>query len=304
MADAPIINSDLATSLEMTYVSDAFVRAGRNAGSPIKYFTDVSDEIGTKGKAVNVPIAPTLASALATEGATLTLDNTVATTATVTLNKLRQFAFSRGTVAGAIAGNVQLQMQLDSAVRGCLNDFEADCLSVITSGFTTNVSGSYNSDITQAIVLAATSALDEAKAPVMPRIGLVRHNAHAWNALVQLAGFSQYNTTGQVSPLVSENFGQGHDYAGCKWFKTQALPKSTNNIDNCILTPGSVAVAMRPLEMPVAGAMAQNVVDAESGIAFQIVAQHDIYTGTNVFVVKMLYGVSVVNEKFGALIKS
>jgi len=299
MADATILNSDLS-ALEMTYVSDLIVEAGRNYSNPLKYFTNVSNEIGYKGKACAVQIAPVLSSYLATDGNSLTLNNTVATTSTVTLNKDRVFAFSRTNVAGAIAGDVQLRNHLKASIVGMLNDVESDCLSLITSGITTNVAGTYNTAVTSAAIQAAGAALDEAKAPQFGRVGILRHGAKAYDAFTALI---TYTNTGAQSPLVKDNSG-GIFYNDVTWFKSQALPRNTNNTDNVILTPGAIAIAMRNPELPVAGALCDNIVDTESGLAFQIVSQYDINKRANVWAVQMLYGVSILKETYGALLKA
>ncbi|HEY3320872.1 MAG TPA: hypothetical protein VGP72_10445 [Planctomycetota bacterium] len=306
MADAPIVISGLNSSganVLLRFLADEFVQAGRNIGSPLKFVTDVSAQVASKGEKVGVIVAPTLTSALLTDGNAKVLDDTGPTTADVTLDKHRTVNFGYTQIASALDGNNTARVMIQASVASLLNGIEEDVFSAITSGFTTNVVGTYNSDITVANIVAGVAKLDDAKAPY-PRVGLVRHDAKAYGALSQLAGWEQFVYTGQTSPNVLPQGSQGRMYRDVSWFKSQAMPKATNNIDNAIFCPQAIAVAMRPMAAPAGGPVAETIFDAESGIVFQILTQWNPSTLANEFVVHALYGYSVVKESWGCLFKS
>lgn len=299
MANQPIVSSDLS-SLQMTYLSNKFVRVGQVYGNPLKSFIDVSADIGNRGGTVNYRVAPKTSSTLITEGAAVTFDNSTGSTVPITLNKQREISFEISSLAESIQGNAQAEMLIDSAITGLYNDVVADCLSLITSGVTTNVVGTYNTALTQDVILAAGSKLDDVNAQGK-RIGLLRHGTNSWDAFSKLI---TWTNTGVVSPLVNGTAGRAYDYNDVSWYKTQALPKNTNNTDNCILTPGAIGIAMRPLAAPIAGALYVPVVDAESGFACNLVMGYDATKGGNYCKAQVLYGVAMIKESYSVLIKS
>lgn len=309
MANAPM--TSLAASLGasganvlLRYLASQVIAAGRNIGTPLKYINDVSEAVAQKGEKVGVFKQPDVASALLTDGNAKVLDDTPGTTVDVTLNKHRYQAMSMTQIAQALAGSEYAAQNVRARITGLLNDVESDVLSVITAGITTNTTGTYNTAIDEAAVKGAVAKLDESKTPY-PRIGLVRHDLNAYGALSSLAGFDQFQYTGQQSPNVSPMGGQGRLWRDVNWFKTQALPKATNNIDNVVFNPQAIAMAMRPLAAPMApGVMAETVFDPESGVVFQILYQWDGSKLAEEIVIHCLYGYSVIKETWAVLLKS
>ncbi len=305
MADLDITSTNLNTMKALlTFLSTSFVAVGRNLGSPLKHFMNVSSEVANLGQAVNIMIGAPVTSQLLTDGQDIVLDNTVGTGATVTLNKYRMTPFGTTQLADALSGNAAAIVLLQQNIASLLNDIEADCLSVITSGLTNTV-GTYNTDISLASLNSAVYTLDNNKAP-QGRVGLLRHDAHAWGAFTQLPQIVYSYQTGVASPVNNGNFAGPIYYAGCEYWKTQALPKSVNNIDNCVIAPGALAMACRALPMPAAGigAMQQNVVDAESGIAMSLTAQWNGKTQATEIIAKCVYGYTVPQVNYGVLLKS
>lgn len=313
MADQPINSGSTSlgssgADVLLRFLSDQVVQASRNWGGPLKYFSDVSGAVAQKGNVVGVYVSPNLASRTMTDGAAKVLDDDTGSTTNVTLNRLRYSAFSKTTVARALEGDFTTAAQIQARVAALLNDIEADVLSTATSSFTTNTAvGAYNTAITEAEVSKGVEAiLDQRPPQTGPLIGLVRSGEKAWGALAQIANFNQYQVTGQISPLVEESYGNGKLWHNTRWYMTQALPKSGTSIDNLIFHPQSLSVAMRmPGDSISSNAPAiQNVVDPQSGVAFQLLMQWDPARMADEIVVRALYGYSVVKDAWAVQLKA
>ncbi len=305
MADQDITSVNLGTMKALlTFLSTMFVVVGRNASSPLKAFMNVSDQVATVGQAVNIMVGTPVTSALLTDGSNIVLNNSVGTGATVTLNRYRYIAFGVTQLAEALSGNAAAVVLIQQTIASLLNDIEADCLSQVTAG-ATQVCGTYNSPITQATLEQATYLLNENKAP-SARWGILRHDANAWGAFTQLPQIVYSYQTGLQSPVNTGNF-QGPIRAyGADYVMSQAIAKNTNNIDNVLVAPGGMALAARALPLPPAGAGAiqENVFDAEAGVAMSLTTQWNRETQSVEIVAKCVYGYTIPQPNYLVNIKS
>ncbi len=293
----------------LRFVSDQFVRSARNWGAPLKYVMDVSPNLAEKGQKVGVRVAANVNSRLLTDGSSTVLDDDTGTTVDVTLNRTRYTKFGVTDVAAAMDGNATKASLIASRMAGLFNGIEEDVMSVATSSFTTNTAqGTYNTAITEAAFMAAVQSVLSQRPPNDQNIvALVRSGTTSYGALLSLQSFSFALNTGLgVGAQVSANMGQGRPFHGAWTYMTQAMPLSGTSTDNLIFHRSAIAVAMRNIEIPMAGlgVVAQNFVDEASGVTYQVRLQYDKNTMAQEFVVSVLYGYAVTKDAYGCQLKS
>ncbi len=316
MANAVMTESTFASSgvnIIMTWIADEFIRSLRSRVRVLNYMKNVSAKLQGGGDTVRVPIAPTISSNLLADGNAVSLDDTAGTVATVTINKHRYVSYGETLMAIAKTANTpQMAMEMESRLDGLFNDIEADVLTVVTSGFVTNVQGTYNSNLTEATIVAAMGSLFSSKVPQdRPLIGFVHPDGTCWQALAQIATFAQAQMRGfqEMSPILAN--GNPLTYAnmipwhGAWWNMTQSVNKSGTNHDNVIIYPDSIAVAFReiPIPDPSTGVSAANFVDSDSSIAFQICRSWNKDRLAEEITIHTLYGYATGRESWGCLVK-
>lgn len=290
----------------LTFFMDSFRAIKRNTGRPLNYInSNASADLASEGQTVTIPLYPTTTSALLTDGAAVVQDDSVGSNTSVTLNKHRVTKFSLTEIARALDGDKVNAGLLEGRIAGLLNDVESDVLSAITSGFTTNTVGTYNSAMTEANIVTAMVNYFSQLAPgdVMPT-GFVRHDANAWGALLQLAAFRDYQVTGVQAPTVNASYmNPGIERYGVRWIVTQALPKSGTSIDNLIFHPNALCMAMRTLPNPLSpGVQAMNF--AQDGVSMQMLMNWNGDRLQDEMTIHTLYGYAVGKEQWGVLFKS
>jgi hypothetical protein len=317
VADAVITTASAslgATGLKslMTLLADEFIKAARNRGRIVKYVNTqaASRAVAQFGDTARIILAPDTASApLLTDGNDLVLDDNPGTSVDVVLNKHRTAAFGYTQIAQALDGGHVLPAEIQSRMAALMNGIESDVCAAVSSGFTTNVVGSYGSNITEANVVIAMGKLFDAGVPEGdPLWAFVSSKPTAWQALVQVARFSEWQVTGRESPLVSANYANGTFWHGATWLMSQNVAYTdvtTDTNDNFIFHRDALAVALRPLPIPESPAVqAANFLDQESGIEFQILKQWNTKKLAEEIVIHALYGVSAAKESYGCLLKS
>ncbi len=297
----------------MTLLADQFIQAARVRGKMAMRINTAaaSGAVASFGDTARVLLSTpdvsgaTLSTTL-TDGNSLVLNDAPGTSIDVVLNTHRTAAFGYTQIAQALDGGASFPEVLQSRLYALFNAIEADIGAVVTSGFTTNVVGTYNSAMTEAnAVLAMGNLFSQGVPEGDPLWAFVNQGANAWQALVQLAGFREFQITGVESPIVSANYGGGTQWHGASYVMSQAVKRSTNNIDNFICHKDAICMAMRPLPLPSdTGPTAANFRDPDSGIEFQILKQWNTTKLADEFIVHALYGISVGQEKYGCLFKS
>lgn len=310
MADSPIttIAASLGSSganVLLPILSDFFVEAARNSGSPLRGITDVSATVASFGEVARVWIAPDASSNLLTDGSAITKNDSPGTTASVTLNRHRECTFSLTQVGAALAGNNIAQKLIQSRMTWLLNGVEEDVLSVHSS-FTTNAfAGTGATAITESEMVEAVQKLKDQRAPG-PYIALIDSGSStAWSAMVQIANFVQAG--GQSNPWLTTkpNWGGGVFWNDTIWIPTQAVDVAGTTSYNLVFSSQAIAIAMRPLPLPMAAnASAMNVVDAASGVAFQIVTTYDSDRLSDQITLHTLYGYSMTKNAYGVVLRS
>ncbi len=278
----------------------------RNVGSPITYCnSDASGVVATQGQTVTVPIYPTTASSLLIDGQSVANDDNVGTNISVTLNKHRYVKFSLTQMARMLDGDKVTSGLMLGRVFGLLNDIEADVMSLATTGFTTNVVGTYNTDISEAVVSSAHTKYKLQLPPSdTPPVGLIRPDAHAWGALEQLAAFRDFQTQGVQAFTTQPNvFINGVTRYGIKWVETQAMPLSGTSGDNLIFHPNAICTAFRSFDAPMAPGVATRS-ETVDGISFQMVMSYNGDRLQDEMTLHALYGYSIGREIWGVQVKS
>lgn len=318
MADYPITSlagssGASGSNVLLRFLSARIIRAVRNRGNPLAKISNVSGDLAQLGQVVGIPISPNKTAPLMTDGSSIVLDDSPGTTFNITLNRQRLSNFSITAVDQAMAGNVQAELAMDSAIAALLNGIEEDVMSVATASFTTNSAvGTYNTAITEAVISQGVEAVLGQRPPTGDAfLGFIKSGTTSWGALMQLSNFVQAQTilsggAGEMSPAHGAAYGNGKLWHNTRWYMVNAMPQTGTSTDGLIIHPQAIAVAFRQPAPPTpgTGAMAEMVSDSESGIAFQVVQQWDGARQANQIVVKSLYGYGVPKEQFGVQVKS
>lgn len=305
LMDALSFNSS-GNNTTMQYIGTQAILSARKRGRPLAAMTNISKDFLNGGDTVRVPIAANATSSLRVDGAAITLDNSSGSSVNVTVNRMRESNFGVTDIASA-QNSAQGLAQLQSRITTVLNEAEADVLSSITTGLTTNTAGTYNTDLTEAVIVGALGTLmSQADAPDLnlPLVGLLHPSSHAWGAVSQLAAYQRADGEAQQWRTADPMFQHGDKWwHGVNWRVCNSLPVNGTSTDNCILHPNAIAFAVRPIPLP-SGVEAMNVFDAESGLAIQVLKYFDGSRQAEVYVVKCLYGFSIIKENHGILLKS
>jgi hypothetical protein len=207
-------------------------------------------------------------------------------------------------VGAALAGNNMAQKLVSSRMTWLLNGVEEDVMSV-QSSFTTNAfAGTAATAITEAEMVEAVQKLKDQRAPG-PYVALIDSGSStAWAAMVQIANFVQAG--GQSNPWLTTKpgWGGGVFWNDTIWIPTQAVDVSGTTSYNLVFAPSAIALAMRPLPLPTGNVQAVNAVDAQSGVAFQIVQTYDSDRLSEQITIHTLYGYSMTKNAYGVVLRS
>lgn len=309
MAEAPISVTQLGSSgvnALLTRSWDSFQTIKKNKGNPLAFMTKrVSNEPGQLNQTVNIPLFPEIASNLLTDGDAVTLNNDAGSYATLALNKHRETTWSWTQIAAGFTTPDMIAGQLAARLAGLVNDVQADILSMITSGFTTNSAGTYASALTEANAVKAVSYVSAYKPQADKLTAFIAPDEKAWGALAQLSAFRDYSVRGTQNSLTGEGSVPMpvFDAYGCYWHVVNGLPLNGTSRDNIVFDPMAMVYAMQPIALPMSqGVAATNLVDSE--VAVQIVMHYDGDRLADQFTAHVLYGYAVAKEVWGCLLKS
>lgn len=307
MADAYVTSATGslgATGLKslLTYFSDKFVAVKRNMGGPINYVKqDIGSELLVKGQSVQVPIYSVVSSSTLTDGSSVAKDDSTGTSKTVTLDTHRYQSLGTTMLGTALSGNTHSAGMIEQRLATMLDDIESDITALATSGFTTNVVGTYGSALTEANLVSGLSKLDIAKTP-RPRYGFISPNALGFSSLIKISNFVNAQYIGSGNPLSGNP--DAHHWNGVDWLKSNAV-KTTGgtDTDNFVIYKDALIMASRPFQAPSAGlgVVSQNF--SKDGMEFQIVTTFDGSKLAEQTTIHCLYGVAVGAESYGLLIK-
>ena len=309
MADATIRTESLGSSnlnSLLTTFWDSFRKYKKNKGNPLALITgSISEKFAVEGQTVNVPLYPTVASNLLTDGNAVVKNDETGSYVALTLNRHRESTWSWTQIAHSLDGGKTLEGILGGRIAGFVNDVKADILSMITAGFTTNTAGTYNTALTEAVVVEAVSDIMANKPEGEILHAMISPDVKAWGALAQLSRFTNWDVRGTQNNLTGEGSVLAPTFQayGVNWHVTHGLPRTGTSQDNVVFDPASMLYAMRPIMPPMSrGVVASNFV--EEGIALQLVLSYDNGRLADQFTLHALYGSCIGMETWGSLLLS
>lgn len=298
-------NSQLAT-----YIAGGALRVAQNRyrNSVIRKVMDVSNQIGSKGTTVNVPVDAAVASYLRTAGSPYTVDSDTGSAVAVTLDKER--ATPKMLIDPQVAAMVENSRAMDqvmSNIARMFNDAETEFLAAVAAAVTsaTYIKGSYGTDISEDNIADLVAALtDQENIPMSDLIGVT--GMTPWTDLNKIANFAQALGANAVRTASQDSYGEGTMFHGTRWGRSRGIPRpAAGQHDNLLFFPEAVVFASRPFAKPLSTAAAvQNVVDPISGLAFQIIVGWSEDYGADTIMAKMLYGYGVLNANWIGKLKT
>ncbi len=263
---------------------------------------DFDKEVASYGVAVQVPVIGALVANDKTPGSAITLQDATSTSKTVTLNKHKEATFIIEDIDKALSRNDLLQAYMGSAVIALVEKVEDDIFALY-SGLSQNV-GTYNTDITAAVVRLARKKLTDGKAPRDGRTLVLATK----DISALMAADSQFllsaNNTGDPSKIAEGIIGR---YMGFDVMESQGVPlHDTNQTSGMAFHKDAFALVVRPLgDVPAGmGAVSSTVSDPDSGLAVRAILSYNADKLGVQCTMDMLYGVTELRDAFGIEVKS
>lgn len=241
---------------------------------------------------LNVTVRGQLTARSKSEGVNITSDAPTNTNVPVVLQFHDYVSWSYEDTAQAMMNPTGLDYMLD-ALRTLGGRIEGRC-AALYAGLSTQI-GVAATPITEALMLEAKQELDNLRCPPDGRFAFIAGTEE--NELLAIDKFSRADARGQNSTLTEGAIGRlfGFDVYGSQFVaETVGPPKQVHNI----MGHGSFAVmAMRPLELPRAGAAGLYIMDEATGLSFRYVWGYDIKAQATIHTVDVLYGLAVVDAR-------
>jgi hypothetical protein len=257
------------------------------------------------GDTVNVPIPPTMVANNIAEGGSVQTQNPNAGNAQIVLDRHIEASFVIPDVTKVVAVPDLIQLYMQPAIAALAERIESDLLGLYT-GFTANAAvGTAGTAPTEAVVDQAETALFNAKVPATEPKYLVV-SAEAYSALRQLSRFSEYQTAGDagVQALVNGTIGRIKDFYV---FRSQFVKKtgsSPTTTWNLAFARNAIALVMRRLPQPLPGTGAIAEYAELGNFGLRVVMSYQPNTLAQQFTVDAFYGVGVLRNEFGVVVKS
>lgn len=308
--NAPITVDTGLTNMQVLPVRVAaeFLKAKRNYGKLVNFCNkDAAKElVSGPGRVVNVPLAPLGGgSATLTDGNSIVLDNTIENGVAVTLDTYRYCAIALSDVARSLSSPSGFESLMAGRMASLLNDIEADVSAAADAAFTTNVVGTYTAGLNEDIVAQAAEKLATARAPEGRWAGFL--HPEAMYELSRVPRATEARIVGAVQNLAPVATGPVGTYIpmhGINFHMSQAVAKSTNNIDNLVFHPDALLFASRPIapQYDGLGVISKSFNVDGMWVNVRISANNNIL-GAQI-VISCLYGVDAGREDWGCVIRS
>jgi len=264
---------------------------------------DFDSEVGQYGKVVLVPTIGSLSANDKTAATDVTVQDATSSSVSVTLNKHKEATFIIEDIDKALSRNDLLQAYMGSAMIALAEKIEDDLFGLYAT-FSQDV-GTYNTDITAAVVRLARKKLTDGKAPREGRTLVLATK----DVSALLAADSQFlaaaNTGGDKTRLEEGIIGR---YMGFDVMESQAVPlHDTNQTSSLAFHRDAIALVVRPLESNIPsgmGAVASVVNDPESGLSIRAVLSYNAARLGVQCTVDILYGFAEMRDAFGIHVKS
>ena len=307
----------------MPYMWSKFIPALRARGLPFKHILDVSETVATTGATAKVTVAQNLTANNLSDGAIRVLDDTPPLVAEVTLADDITVSFGLTDVVNSfINKQPTLPAVVAGALTGLLNSIEEQFVTDIVANVpAANVVGTYNTPLTATTLSSAQSVLVQNFVPQVDDMfyGLLAPYPNAWDQLVSIptivwtqTRWSPTGTGGENSEVVSpgSRYGQDVQYLGGRWSQSTLAPtvmvSGAPYSSNVIWNRFALAAAVRPPEkpMPGIGAIAENFIDAASGLALQMLHTYNYSTLVQEMTLRTIIGDAPGQPLWSVLLRS
>lgn len=300
-----ITSANLANAIVKLVASDALPALVGNLVMGNLVNRDFEPALANAGDTINVPIPPVLTANNLAEAGIVQTQNPNAGNAQIVLNQHVEASFQIPDITKAIAVPDLVNLYMQPALAAIAERIEGDLLGLY-SGLTANSPvGTGGSAITEATIDSAETRLFEAKVPALAPKYLVVDSA-AYGTMRQLSRFSEYQTAKDagVRALVEGTIGRIKDlYVFRSQFvkRTGVSPVTTHNVAFAKDALGLV-IRRLPQPLPGTGAIAEY---AEMGnFGMRVVMSYQPNTLAQQFTVDVLYGVGVLRNGHGVVVRS
>lgn len=257
------------------------------------------------GDTVNVPIPPTLTANNIAQGGSVTTQNPSLGNAQIVLNTHAEATFQIPDVTKVLAVPDLLRLYMEPAVIAIAEKIESDLMNLYAQ-FTANPAvGSGGSPITEAAIDQAETALFDAKVPASSQKYLVVDGS-TYSQMRQIPRFSEYHTAGEagIRTMIDGNVGKLKDFFVFRSqfvSKTGSGPVTTNNMG---FAKDAIGLVMRRLPQPLPGTGAVAEYAELGNFGMRVIMSYQPNTLAQQFTVDVLYGVAVLRNNHGVLVRS
>lgn len=266
---------------------------------------DFEPVLAQAGDTVNIPIPPPLVANNIGETGTVSTQNPNLGNAQITLNTHLEASFQIPDVTKALAYPDLMKVYLQPAVIAIAEKMESDLLALAPS-FTANPPvGTAATALTENTIEQAETALFNAKVPLsMPRYLVVDGNAYS--NLRSNPRFSEFQTAGEagLKTLIDGEVGKIKNFFV---FRSQFVPKTgTSPVTtwNLAFAKNAIGMVVRRLPQPLPGTGAVAEYAELGNFGVRVVMSYQPNTLAQQFTVDVLYGVGVLRNNHGIVVRS
>lgn len=305
MATSFVTNANVATAIIKLVAVDALPALMGNLVMGNLVNRDFEARLQEGGDTVNVPMPPTgvTSNALA-DGAAVVLQSNNLGNGQIVLNVHQESSFSIPDVTKVLANPDLLSLYMQPALVVTAEKIETDLLALATS-FTANTAvGAAITPITEAVLDSAETALFTARANGQRYLVC---DASTYGQLRQIQRFSEFNTAAEAgaNAIIQGKVGKLKDVL---IFRSQFV-KSTGSGgsltgNNLMFTKDAIGMAIRrlPKPLPGTGAIAEY---AELGnFGMRVTMSYTPGTLSQLFTVDVFYGVAILRNDHGIIVKT
>jgi hypothetical protein len=263
---------------------------------------DFEPSLAQAGDTVNVPIPPVLVANNIAEAGTVTPQNPNVGNAQIVLNTHAEATFQIPDVTKVLAVPDLLKLYMQPAVIALAEKIESDLLGLAAQFTANNPVGAAATDITEAAIDQAETALFNAKVPVSESKYLVVDGS-AYSQMRQIARFSEYTTAGEAGlrALIDGSVGKIKDFyvMRSQFVKKSGSPTTTRNL---AFTKSAIGLVTRRLPQPLMGTGAIAEYAEMGNFGVRVLMSYAPNTLAQQFTVDVLYGCGVLRNSHGVQI--
>lgn len=267
---------------------------------------DFEQTLASAGDTVNVPIPPVMVANDLAEGGSVQTQNPTPGNAQIVLNSHKEATFKVPDIVAALTGADKgnfglLDLYMNPAITAIAETIETDLLSLATNFTVNSPVGTYNTSLLESVIDAADTAMFNAKVPANMKRALVL-SGNAYGDVRQLDRFTEEATVGDGNAIKTGRLGviKGFDVYRSQFVNVA----SGTNTNNLAFAPPALGLALRRLPKVIPGTGAIVEYAELGGYGMRITMSYDANTKAQQFSVDVLYGVGVLRNTHGVLVKS